>query len=38
MEKQIIIELAYRIGFILIAFGMLYLLWLLFKKMGNFRG
>ena len=38
MEKQIIIELTYRIGFILIAFGVLYLLWCLFKRIGNFKG
>jgi len=40
MERQIIIELVYRIGFIIIimSFGVLYLLWRLFKKAGNFRG
>lgn len=38
MEKQIIIELIYRIGFIVIAFGVLYLLWRLFKRIGNFKG
>ena len=38
MEKQIIIELIYRIGFIIIAFGVLYLLWHLFKRIGNFKG
>ena len=38
MERQIIIELVYRIGFIIMSFGVLYLLWRLFKKAGNFRG
>jgi len=38
MEKQIVQELITLIGFFLIAFGVLYLMWRLFKKIGNFRG
>lgn len=38
MIDRITLELVYRIGFVLVAFGVLSLLWYLFKRLGNFKG
>lgn len=38
MLDRITLELVVRIGFVVAAFGLLSLLWNLFKKLGNFKG